>query len=387
MKTLLLSNQFPPLEAGVPNFYYHLSKVMSENEFCVLTSQVSGGEEADKVLPFSVYRHKLLTKYRLNYSAKFLLRHIPFLLSFIKIVRKEKVDLVIQGEGRLILLALCYLLQVVFRVPYAVFHHGDSANPHIQLRSDRLIGFFMRKSRGVIANSEFTKNRIMEKYLVDENRVFVVNPGVDETYFKPGIDAKKVIEKHRLQNRTVILTVGRLDKRKGHDHVIMALPDIVSKIPNLTYLIVGEGEERSRLESLVKQTGMEQHVLFAGTASFGELPAYYNACDLFVMANREADEGDTEGFGMVFIEANSCGKAVVAGRFGGAVEAVEEGVSGVFTDATEPGEISKTIIETLLDSAACKKLGAAGRDRVERQFTWERKQQDFKEILSKLLLA
>ena len=381
MKTLLVSSQYPPLEAGVPNYNYNLSKNMSADEFCLLTSSIPDSEEVDKKLLFSVYRNKFLTNYKLSYSFMFFLRHFSLFFCLIRIIRKEKVDLVIQGESRPFLMLLSYFALKLLSVPYIVIHHGDGANPDKKRKTDVLVKFLLHKSQGVIANSFFSKDRIVRTYDVPPENIFVLTPGVDTDLYTTGVDSSPLVERHSLQDRVVIMTVGRLDKRKGHDHVIMSLPKIVKQIPNLLYLIVGEGDDRARLEALVKKENMSDHVLFAGTVALDDLPLYYNCCELFIMANRIEEDGDSEGFGMVFIEAGACGKAVIAGRFGGAVEAVEEGVSGIFTDAMDPNVIAQSVVGLLLNTDERVQLGVKGRQRVLGEFSWEIKRQEFKKLL------
>jgi len=385
MKALLVSSQYPPLEAGVPNFNYHISKMMTSKEFAVLTSNVPDSEKVDKKLAFNVYRHKFLTGYKLNFSPLFFLRHIPLLFYFIRIIRREKVDIVIQGEGRPFLMLLSYIAYKLFNVPYVVFHHGDGANPYSSRKSDVIVKFLIQKSLGVIANSEFTKERVIKKYSMDPEKIKILYPGVNTDFFTCGIDTTSLMNKHNLMNKKIIMTVGRLDKRKGHDHVIKSIPYLVKEIPNLIYLVIGNGDDKPRLESIINELQLHDYVLFTGSASLEDLPAYYNLCDLFVMPNREVDDGDTEGFGMVFIEANSCCKAEVAGYYGGAIEAVEDGVNGVFTDANDPEAIANTIIRLLTDNEMRTQLERKARERVMNNFTWETKQTKFKAILNTML--
>jgi phosphatidylinositol alpha-1,6-mannosyltransferase len=166
----------------------------------------------------------------------------------------------------------------------------------------------------------------------------------------------------------VLLTVGRLDCRKGHDMVVAALPLLLKEFPALRYVIVGEGPEREKLAELAREKGVAERVLFAGFQPDERLAAYYRACDVFIMHNR-ALENDVEGFGLVFLEANACGKPVVGGRSGGAVEAVVHGVTGFLVEPNDAQGLVQTLRKLLGDSALRREMGMAGRRRAAEEFS------------------
>jgi phosphatidylinositol alpha-1,6-mannosyltransferase len=126
------------------------------------------------------------------------------------------------------------------------------------------------------------------------------------------------------------------------------------------YLIVGTGPYRPVLDDLARTLGIEPHVTFTGPISNDELVAHYRLCDVFVMPNRELADHDTEGFGLVFLEANACGKAVIGGRAGGAVEAVREGENGLLVDGGNPADIATAILRLLDDSELRQRLEQRG---------------------------
>ena len=142
----------------------------------------------------------------------------------------------------------------------------------------------------------------------------------------------------------VLLTVSRLYARKGMDRVIESLPAVLRQVPDLVYLIVGEGSYRPALEALVTQFGLGQHVVFAGAVPDYDLTEHYSLGDVFIMANREMPDGETEGFGLVFLEANACGLPVIAGQAGGSVDAVTDQVNGLVVDGDDTQAIAQAII-------------------------------------------
>jgi phosphatidylinositol alpha-1,6-mannosyltransferase len=135
-------------------------------------------------------------------------------------------------------------------------------------------------------------------------------------------------------------------------------------------LIVGGGPEEERLRNMVRQLELDQHVRFAGSIPNKDTVDYYHASDVFVMPNRQMPNGDVEGFGLVFLEANACGKPVIGGRSGGTVDAIAHGESGYLVDPTSSAEVASRLIELLQDPAKAARLGEGGRLRVHEQFTW-----------------
>jgi len=175
--------------------------------------------------------------------------------------------------------------------------------------------------------------------------------------------------------------------RKGFDMVIRALPGLRQTIPDVTYLIVGAGPYRDELESLAVATGVRDHVVFAGMIPHKELPDVYALSDVFVMPSREQlEKSDVEGFGLVFLEASSCGKPVVGGRSGGVPEAVEDGATGLLVNPHETEEIAGTLARLLTDTDLAKRLGQEGRRRVVRDFDSARVGDRVHGILESLLV-
>jgi phosphatidylinositol alpha-1,6-mannosyltransferase len=178
----------------------------------------------------------------------------------------------------------------------------------------------------------------------------------------------------------VILTVGRLQKRKGHDMLIRALPAIRAAVPDVLYAIVGDGEERAGLEALADEVGVRAHVQFRGEPGDDELVQCYQQCDLFVLPNREVN-GDFEGFGMVLVEAQACGKPVIAGDSGGTAETLEIGATGLICDCTTPAPLAAAVTELLVHPDLLPRMGEAARKRAVERFDWLALANDARRIL------
>jgi phosphatidylinositol alpha-1,6-mannosyltransferase len=230
----------------------------------------------------------------------------------------------------------------------------------------------LREADRIVTISEYTKGKLVQLG-VDPSKITMIFPGVDLEAFHPDPTAGRAIRaRHRLlDGQPVLLTVARLIPRKGHDKVIETLPVILEQVPDVVYLIVGTGPEEDRLRAHAQEEGVADSVIFVRHVPDEELPAYYNAADVFIMPNRE--EGtDVEGFGIVFLEANACSKPVIGGRSGGAVDAIADGESGYLIDPYSPQAIAEAAIRLLTDPALARRMGESGRELAQRKFSWER---------------
>jgi len=184
----------------------------------------------------------------------------------------------------------------------------------------------------------------------------------------------------------IILTVGGLVARKGHDMVIRALPRLRQTVPDVMYLIVGDGPYRTQLETLAVALGVQDHVIFVGKVPGEYLPDIYALSDVFVMPSREQlNVCDVEGFGIVFLEANACGKPVVGGRSGGIPDAIIDGVTGLLVNPHDPEDIANALARLLTDGDLAVRIGRQGRLRVASDFNWARLGRRVRGILDSIL--
>jgi phosphatidylinositol alpha-1,6-mannosyltransferase len=196
--------------------------------------------------------------------------------------------------------------------------------------------------RHVFTNSAYTAALASEHLALPPERITVCQPGVDDRFF----------QKHEpADDRTLrLLTVTRLTKytaRKNVDGVLAALPAVRRQLA-VRYTVVGDGDDRARLELLARDLGLSEAVSFAGTLSAGELLAYYRRSDLFVLAAK-ATSDDVEGFGIVYLEAAASGVPAICSREGGAVSAVQPGRNGIVIPGSAPADIAAGILEFARD--------------------------------------
>jgi phosphatidylinositol alpha-1,6-mannosyltransferase len=191
--------------------------------------------------------------------------------------------------------------------------------------------------------SRHTRHRFLGLVRLDPWRLRVL-PNMVGAGFVPGPQPEYLLDRHGLRGKTVLLTVARLsaiERYKGHDRVIAALPELAASNPRIVYMIVGEGEDRARLEDLTRTTGVADRVIFAGGVSDDELPDYYRAADLFVMPS------SNEGFGIVFLEAVASGLPVIAGNIDGSADALADGALGTLINPLDRQELVRAVVEAL----------------------------------------
>jgi phosphatidylinositol alpha-1,6-mannosyltransferase len=203
--------------------------------------------------------------------------------------------------------------------------------------------------------------------------------GTTPSHFRPGVDPTAVRAKYGLNGGPWLLTVARLEWHKGIDTVMRALPKIRAEYPETRYAVAGVGDRLPQFQQLQRDLGLGEAVRFLGAVPDDELPALYNAADLYVGASRRHDLM-AEGFGISLVEASACGLAVVGGRSGGVPDAVRENETGILVDPDDPQAVAEGINGLLADTERRRRLGTAGRRAVESYFNWDRVVRDLMEI-------
>lgn len=253
--------------------------------------------------------------------------------------------------------------------------HGLEVTRKMSLIKRKWLSKTLMKCDLVIAVSNFTRSQILEKYELDLKNIFVFPNGVDISIFNSRMDSSPLKKTYQLSNEKIILTLARVVERKGHDQVIKALPKVLKKFPNLKYIISGDWntDYYLKLLKLIKELNLENVVIFTGYVSPDEIQQFYNLCDVYIMPSREIEEtGDTEGFGITYLEANACQKPVIGGNSGGVSDAVVDGVTGFLVNPMDTDEIAEKLILLLSDPQLSHQLGKQGRERIEKSYTWDR---------------
>jgi phosphatidylinositol alpha-1,6-mannosyltransferase len=231
---------------------------------------------------------------------------------------------------------------------------------------------------------EFTQSAISKALTSNAQRAMVkIAPGIDTDHFVP-TDASLLRRSLGLEDKKVIVSVGRLVHRKGQDYLIQSMPLILHQVPNAHLLLVGQGPYLEHLQKLVKEHGLESSVTFIGRVDYKELPQYLCVGDIFAMPSRSRLKGlEVEGLGIVYLEASSCGLPVLAGNSGGAPDAVKQSETGLVVSGTDEKQIASAAIELLNNSDSSKKMGLAGRQWIVNNWRWETWSKEFEALLNK----
>ena len=235
----------------------------------------------------------------------------------------------------------------------------------------------LRLAHGVTALSQYTARKTVDTQGVDSERVVVLPPALDPEFL--GLNRAPDPAELRSPMGKMVLSVARLsasDREKGVDTVIRALPRVLRLFPDTSYLVVGNGNDRHRLERLANDTGVSDHVLVRGEVGEAELSRYYAMCDIFVMPSRK------EGFGLVFLEAMAFAKPVIGGNHGGTPEVIVDGETGFLVRHGDAAALADHVIHLLGDEGLRRRMGEAGRRWVEENFAFEQFQQRLVQALT-----
>jgi len=225
------------------------------------------------------------------------------------------------------------------RVPLWVHLHGIEA----WRKPEPLRARAVRRANLVTAVSRYTRARFLEWADVAPHRVRVL-PSTVDARFTPGPRPEDLARRLGVAGRRILLTVSRIDRGdryKGHDKVLAALKLLSDRLPDLDYVVVGDGDDRTRLEGTARELGLATRVHFAGRVGGGELPDYYRLADVFVMPSAK------EGFGIVFLEAAATGLPVIGGGIDGSSDPLADGAIGELVPPADPAAIARAIEDAL----------------------------------------
>ncbi len=366
MKVLLVTQDFPPVEGGMARFYESLVSGFPGGEIIVSTVAATGPGHSPPESP-TLYRE----------SFDFRTAHRPFnqlrwSSRLESLMRSERPDILLCGNIRP-LGPICWQAHRRHGIPLALIVHGnDVLSAHRRWSGWRrplwnaitgAASLYLTNSRGVAAIAA-------SRCDLDPSRCAVLYPEVDTVRFSRYAPLDKRRSRALLglpEEDPVILFVGRLVTRKGLDNLIEALASHVAD-RRFCLAIAGYGDT-APYRRLAESCGLSGRTRFLGAVTEEQLPDVYGAADLLAMPARSIPErGDVEGFGIVYLEAAASGLASIAGRSGGAPEAVRDGTTGIVVDGDSVAEIASAVRAMLDDEDLRRSLGEAGRRRVEAEF-------------------
>lgn len=349
MKVLLLTLEYPPFFGGVANYYGNL---------------VKHWPEPDNIFVLDNSNDKLISK-KLP-----MIKWLPAIWQLYKNIKINKIDHIFVGHV-LPLGTVAWMVSKITNVRYSVILHGmDFSFALKSARKKKMSKLILNNAEKIICSNSYTA-KLAGIFLGDSSKIAVINPGV-ENNLQLSINNYQFKEKYKLEGKQILLSVGRLVKRKGFDMVLEALPDVLKQIPDLVYVIIGNGEEQDNYKLSIINYQLQDKVLIITDATDEDKYKWYETCDAFIMPSRNIN-GDFEGFGIVYLEANLAGKPVIAGDSGGVRDAVEDDINGLLVDSGNKEATGNAIINLMQNPELRKKLGEQGRERALKYFQWEDK--------------
>ncbi len=399
-RCLVVANTFPPVHGGSAVVYDSLARfghgrvsVLAPREDYRFGWPIRFWREFDRAAPFRVHRIHLLRTgllddvpslpRRIVAALRDVAIRIDLLRAIRRIARAEDIGVVCIGE----LVASGWLASIsrrLFGLRSIIYVHGEEISSRMEYDVDgRRRRRALAEADAIVAVSRFTREALETAMGVPPEKIALISNGVDLQRFVARPRRQDLMARYGLAGRRVLLTVGRLYARKGMDRVIESLPAVLRVLPDVRYLLVGDGTYRAVLEQLAVACDVRDAVVFAGAVPDAELIDHYALADAFIMANREMPDGDTEGFGLVFLEANACGIPVIAGKAGGSVDTVTDGVNGLVVDGDQTAQISAAILRLFQDDALRERLVQTG-NAVAARASWDSRVDQFLALCDRL---
>lgn len=236
-----------------------------------------------------------------------------------------------------------------------VYSHGEEWSTITTNAGQRWLRA-IKQADMVVVISSFTRRCALDAGLAKE-RLRLITNGVDVQRFCPGPPSEELRRRYGLGAAPVLLCLARLDERKGQDFLLRAMPAILRAVPQTRLVLVGSGADEARLHGIVHELALERSVVFTGAVSSEEVVDWYRTATLYAMPNRTLANGDTEGFGLVFLEAGACGLPVIGGRAGGVPDAIVDGETGFLVDGRSAEAIASRCVQLLEDAELRRRMG------------------------------
>jgi glycosyltransferase involved in cell wall biosynthesis len=360
VRTLVVTNDFPPRQGGIQTFVAALLARRPPESLVVLASRSPGWEAHDAALPYAVVRH----------PTGMLLPTPGVARAAAGLARRHGCDTAFFGAAAPLGLLAPALQAAGVRHLVGATHGHETG--WVALPGARQLLRRIASGLNVLTYiSDYTRDRLAPA-LGRVTRLAQLSPGVDVDRFTPDADGTAVRERYGLGTAPVVACVSRLVPRKGQDVLVSAWPRVLARHPDARLLLVGGGPLERGLRRAVAARGLRSSVVLTGPVPPAALPGHFAAGDVFAMPCRTRRGGlDVEGLGMVYLEAAACGRPVVAGTSGGAPETVREGVTGhVVADPRSPEAVAAVLTGLLDDPERARRMGTAGRAWVEQRWSW-----------------
>jgi phosphatidylinositol alpha-1,6-mannosyltransferase len=338
LKVLMVTPDYPPATGGIQILMGRLAASMTKVDVRVLTLNEADADAFDLESGVDVIRHGRESGDRRRRILGLNARTLTAAASY-------RPDVILAGHAISSLGAIS--LRRLLGIPLVTYVHADE----LRMRGG-FVPAALRRADSIVAVSRYTRDMVIARG-VDPDRVKVIHPGVD----------LPVAVEREPDERPTLLTIAMLHFRyKGHDVLLRAMPLIRSRIPDVRWVVVGDGGFRATLESGVRSYGLEGTVVVRGRVSDDERDAWLRRASLFCLPSRiPADGFGGEGFGIAYMEAAAHGMATIGGNVAGARDAVIDGETGLLVDPEDRLDLAAAVTELLGDRERAATMGAAGR--------------------------
>ncbi len=401
LQVLVVATTFPRWENDTePRFVFDLSKQLAKKvSLWVLAPHAPGAKmeeeiEGVKILRFPYFFPKrlqtlfyeggILPKLKTKWLARL---QLPFFfaaqcLAIWRTVRKHDINFIhchwVIPQGFFVA-----LLTSFSKVPYLLTAHGGDVysfrkNSFIR----RCSSYALKRAKTCTVNSQPTGQAV--RNIRADTRIEILPMGVDTELFHPGKFNPKIKDDLNIQD-IFLLAVGRFAEKKGFKYLIQAMPEILNKRPLVKLVIIGFGPQEHALKQCVRQLGLENAVLFVGSKEGEELAEYFATADIFIGPSIVTDSGDTEGQGVVFLEAMASETAVIASDVGGVKDIVCNRETGLLIPQKNPEAIAEKTLLLMNDQELRNQLALNGRRLAKSEYSWETIAKRFLETYSQII--
>jgi phosphatidyl-myo-inositol dimannoside synthase len=377
-KVLIVSNDFPPRRGGIQSFVHALALRLPAGSVVVYAPSWEGAAAFDARQPFPVIRHPTSLMLPVPSVARRAAR----------ILSEHDCDTVLFGAAAPLGLLAPSLRRAGARRAVAITH-GHEAGWAALPGAARLLRRIGDQVDVLTYLGEYFRVRLARVLSPEAaSRMTRLAPGVDTAAFRPGAGGDQIRERLGLGDRPVVVCVSRMVPRKGQDTLIRAWPRVLAAVGGErpggpVLLLVGDGPYRAELGRLARGAGLSGSVVFTGPVPSADLPAYYDAGNVFAMPCRTRRGGlDVEGLGIVYLEASACGLPVVGGDSGGAPDAIRNGETGYVVSGRDVAAVADRIAGLLADPAGAAAMGEKGTAWIDREWRWELVAERLRQILA-----
>lgn len=379
-KTLLLSENFPPVEGGSGRWFWELYSRMPSDQVFVMSDRSDGCTHFDRSHNLSIIRTDMKSSQWGLRSVRGLRFYFRMVLEVRKLVKESNIEEIHCGrvihEG-----VIAWFVSKLTGVPFICFVHGEDVETAATSREQSfLVRLVCQASKLIICNSHNSQRLVKELGFQSGDKCKVLHPGVDSSRFVSADRDDSFRKRMGWDGKRVLLTVGRLQQRKGQDFLLKALPRLLEQYPDLFYAIVGRGECHETLNEYIESENLKENAAIYTELGDEELIKCYQQCDIFILPNRTIGN-DIEGFGMVLVEAQCCGKPVIAGDSGGTNETMLIDETGYIIDCSSVSSLA-THLNIVLQNKNLQEVGKKAETFASQKFNWDKHVVKAKELFN-----